>query len=228
MLGGCPSLSPVNPAPKTPPATRHSATWAYAEAFTPEPESAAVARTASDTLGVTPVSTGAASVLTVLARLLQAHHVVEIGTGAGVSGLALLAGMAPDGVLTSIDLESEHQAEARKAFAAAGIASRRARLIAGAALTVLPKLSDAAYDLVLVDGDPLEYVEYVAQAQRLLRSGGVLVLNHAFADGAIADATNEDDNTVIIREALEAVTGIEEFSPLLLPVGDGLLLALRA
>lgn len=221
-------MSPVNPAPKTPPAARPSATWAFAEAFLPETEHAAAARSASAELGVTPVSTGTAAVLEFLARVVQARHVVEIGTGAGVSGLALLAGMAPDGVLTSIDLEPEHGAAARRAFAAAGVASRRARLIAGAALSVLPKLSDAGYDLVLVDGDPLEYVEYVAQAQRLLRSGGLLVLNHAFADGAVADPTNEDDNTVIVREALEAVTSMDDFSPVLLPVGDGLLVAIRA
>lgn len=218
----------MNPAPKTPPAARPSATWSYAEAFTPESEQAAAARGAAAELGVTPVSTGTAAVLEFLARVVQARHVVEIGTGTGVSGLALLAGMASDGILTSIDLEPEHQAAARRGFVAAGVASRRTRLIAGAALTVLPKLSDGAYDLVLVDADPLEYVEYVAQAQRLLRSGGLLVLNHAFADGAIADATNEDDNTVIIREALEAVTEMDDFSPVLLPVGDGLLVALRA
>ena len=102
------------------------------------------------------------------------------------------------------------------------------RLIAGSALNVLPKLSDGAYDMVVVDGDPLEFVEYIAQAQRLLRSGGVLVVHHALWKGQVADKSNEDDETLIIREALQAVTEMEEFTAILLPVGDGLLVATKA
>ena len=77
---------------------------------------------------------------------------VEVGTGAGISGLHLLAGMAPDGILTTIDVEAEHQRAAKKAFAEAGIAPTRTRLINGRALDVLPRLTDGAYDLVFVDG----------------------------------------------------------------------------
>jgi predicted O-methyltransferase YrrM len=135
--------------------------------------------------------------------------------------------MAPDGILTSIDLENEHQVAARQIFAAEGVPNRRVRLIAGSALTVLPKLSDGAYDLVVVDGDPLEFVEYVDQSLRLLRSGGVLVLHHALWKGQVADDANEDDETLIIRESLQAVQGMDEFTATLLPVGDGLLVAVK-
>ncbi len=224
----------MNPTPKTSAAGRQGGTAAaaaskqFAENFVPEGEFAQQARRSSVELGLPAVSPGAAATLTFLARTIDARAAVEIGTGAGVSGLALLEGMNPEGILTSIDTESDHQAAARKVFATAGIVNRRARLIAGAALVVLPKLSDAAYDLVFVDGDALESVEYVAQASRLLRSGGLLVLNHAFAGDTIADASNEGDETVIVREALDAVTQMDEFTPLLLPVGDGLLVATRA
>ncbi|WP_040161923.1 O-methyltransferase [Nigerium massiliense] len=205
-----------------------AASWQFAEQFVPEDEYAQAARRAGQELGVTSASQGEAAVLTLLARILDAKAAVEIGTGAGVSGLALLRGMNPEGILTSIDLENEHQTQARRVFTSAGIVPRRARLIAGPGLGVLPKLSDAAYDLVFADGDPLEFVEYVAQAARLLRSGGLLVVGHALAGGAVADSSNEDDETVIIRETLDAVTEMEEFTPLLLPVGDGLLVATRA
>ena len=216
-------------APKTPtpsPATA-AADHSFAESFVPTDEHAKAARATAAEWGVETISTGGAAVLTFLARTLAARAVVEVGTGSGVSGLALLAGMAADGILTSIDSESEHQASARKALAAAGYPARHARLIAGSALTVLPKLSDGAYDLAYVDGDPLETVEYVAQSARLLRPGGVLVVNHALRDGKVADAANEDDNVVIMREVLEAVQQMEEFEPLLLQVGDGLLVASR-
>ena len=156
-----------------------------------------------------------------------ASTVVEVGTGAGVASLALLAGMA-DGTLTSIDTEPEHQAAARRILTDAGIPARRARLIAGAALQVLPKLSDGADDLVFVDADPLEAVEYVEEALRLLRPGGLLVIYHALSGGRVADASNEDDDTVIMREALAAVADSDDLSPVLLPVGDGLLVGRRA
>ena len=149
------------------------------------------------------------------------------GTGTGAAARALLAGMTADGVLTSIDAEAEHQLAAREALTGAGLPGRRFRLIAGQPLNVLPKLTDGAYDLVFIDGDPLEYVEYVAQAEKLLRSGGLLVLHHALWRGLVADDRNEDDEPLIIREALAAVLDGEHFTPALLPVGDGLLVAVR-
>jgi predicted O-methyltransferase YrrM len=218
----------VTPAPKNPVRpTSLATTVAYAEAFVAESDGAESARQRADHLGVECVSPGVAAVLTFLARTLAARTVVEIGTGTGVSGLALLAGMASDGVLTSIDTESENQVAAREVLTAEGIPTRRVRLIAGQALNVLPKLTDGAYDLVYVDGDPLEYVEYVAQAERLLRSGGLLVLHHALWQGLVADERNFDDEPLIIREALAAVLADESLTPVLLPVGDGLLVAVR-
>ena len=210
------------------PAASHPSAAAWAESFVPEAAGAADARAAAEGMGLTPVSPGVSATLAFLARTTGARAVVEIGTGTGVSGLALLSGMVPEGVLTSIDSEPEHQAAARTVFAAAGHPARRARLIAGPALQVLPKLSDDAYDMVLVDGDELEYVEYVEQGLRLLRSGGLLVLHGALAGGRIADDSNEDDEVVIIREALAAVLESDELSPIVLPIGDGLLVALRS
>ena len=96
------------------------------------------------------------------------------------------------------------------------------------ALDVLPKLRDNAYDGVFIDGDKLEYVEYVAQALRLLRRGGVVVLNDALWHNLTADPRNEDDETVIIREGLQSILDLEEFVPLLIPLGDGLLAAVKS
>lgn len=219
----------MNPAPKNSARTAgNAATLAYVEAFVAEPDGAQTARRRAEDLGVECASPGVAATLTLLAKILGARAVAEIGTGTGVSALALLAGMSPDGVLTSIDAEAEHQLAAREVLTAEGVPSRRVRLIAGQALNVMPKLTDGAYDLVYVDGDPLEYVEYVAQAQRLLRPGGLLVLHHALWQGLVADERNEDDEPLIVREALAAVLADESFTPALLPVGDGLLVAVRS
>src|SRR5690348_17712243 len=71
--------------------------------------------------------------------------------------------MRSDGVLTSVDIEAEHQRLARETFAEAGIASQRTRTIAGAALDVLPRLTDGHYDLVFCDGDKQEYPAYLKE-----------------------------------------------------------------
>ncbi len=218
-------LGSVNPPAKN--AAYGSPSHDFAEAFVPETEGGREARHRAAELGIESISTGVAAVLTLLARTVAAKAAVEVGTGTGVSASALLAGMTTDGVLTSIDSEADNQIIAREVLTDQGIALRRVRLIAGQALVVLPKLTDGAYDLVFIDGDPLEYPEYVAQSERLLRPGGLLVMHHALWHGLVADERNSDDEPLIIREALEAVLVHDGFTPALLPLGDGLLLALR-
>ncbi len=215
------------PAKTSPKSAPKQASWAFAEDFVEESASSAEARQRAAEFGAMPLGRGAASLLTFLARTVQAKAVVEIGTGAGVSGLALFAGMQPDGILTSVDIETEHQQAARRAFLAVGIPSQRFRLIAGAALNVLPKLSDGAYDLVLVDADKVEYAEYVAQALRLLRHGGVLVVDNALWHDRAADPSHTDEETEAIRSALTSVQENEDLIAALLPVGDGLLVAVK-
>ena len=202
-------------------------TWAFAEDFVAEPEAATAARGNAAPLGVESVTHGAASALTFLARAVQARAVVEIGTGGGVSGLALFAGMQPDGILTSVDLEPGNQQTARRAFQSVGIPTQRFRLISGAALNVLPRLSDGAYDLVHVDGDPMEYPEYVEQGVRLLRHGGLIVVDHALLRDRVADPTQTDEETESVRAALELIRDNEDLVTSLLPVGDGLLVAVK-
>jgi Predicted O-methyltransferase len=122
---------------------------------------------------VTP-TTGA--VLRLLAAATRARAVVEIGTGLGVSGLWLLDGLGPDGVLTSIDADPDLHAMARQAYAAAGHPSGRYRLLTGRAEILLGRLTDAAYDLVFVDITEQRPL-WTDAAARLLRPGGLIVLH---------------------------------------------------
>ena len=162
-----------------------------------------------------------------LAATLDARAVVELGTGTGVSAVWLLRGMRPDGVLTSIDVESEHQRLARQTLADAGFAPSRVRLINGRALDVLPRLADASYDLVLVDADKTEYADYLTAALRLLRPGGVIAMDNALWNGRVADPTARDPESVALREVARLVREHEMLVPALLPVGDGLLVAVK-
>jgi hypothetical protein len=118
----------------------------FTESWLPEDEALQAARRRGGELGAVPIQPGGGAVLRFLASAINARAVVEIGTGAGVSGIYLVRGMAPDGILTSIDLETEHQRVARESFGEAGLAPARTRLITGRALDVLPRLTDGGYD----------------------------------------------------------------------------------
>lgn len=211
----------------SPKAAPKALSWVYAEDFAGESEIITTARANAAPLGITPIGRGAANALTFAAKVIQARAVAEIGTGSGVSGLALFAGMQPAGILTSVDIEPEHQTAARRSFLEAGIPSQRFRLINGAALNVLPRLSDGGYDLVLIDGDVLEYPAYVEQAFRLLRHGGILAIDDALWHDKVVDPGDTDEQTAAVREALSLVRNNEDLVPALLPVGDGLLLAVK-
>ncbi|WP_026212368.1 O-methyltransferase [Longispora albida] len=193
----------------------------------PEDSVLAKARARGSELGLTPIQPGGGSALRALAAATHAKAVVEIGTGTGVSGLWLLRGMRPDGVLTTMDAEAEHQRYARQAFLEAGFPPGRARLITGRALEVLPRLADAAYDLVFVDGEKYEYPQYVAEAQRLLRPGGVLALDNALWGGRVLDPAARDSETLAVRETVKWLREAPDWIPALLPVGDGLLVAVK-
>ena len=201
--------------------------WEYAEAYVAEDAVLADARERAHDLGCVPIHPGGGAALRLLAAVLGARHVVEIGTGTGVSGIWLLRGMREDGVLTSVDIEAEHQRQAREVFAAEGVSASRTRLITGRALEVLPRLADASYDLVHVDGAKEEYPEYVEEAARLLRTGGVLAMDNSLWHDKVADPAQRDPDTIAIRGCLTALREDERWLVALLPVGDGLLTAVR-
>jgi predicted O-methyltransferase YrrM len=197
----------------------------WLDAWLPEDAPLTAARSRAAEVGVPCVDPVTGSLLRLLAATSAAKAVVELGTGAGVSALWLLRGMAPDGILTTVDPETEHQRLAKQSLNEAGYGSGRVRLIAGEALNVLPRLSDAAYDLVFCDAARSENLDYLAAALRLLRPGGLVVFAGALADGRVADPSARDNETVVLRELTKAVREEDRLTPALLPVGPGLLAA---
>lgn len=202
-------------------------TWQYVEDYIPESDVVRRARETAIELGAAPVSPGTGQALRALTAMCGARAVLEIGTGAGVSGLWLVDGMPDEGVLTSIDYEVEFQREARAAFQAAGIPTQRTRLIAGRALDVLPRMAARGYDMVVVDADVSEAPEYLDHAVRVLRPGGVLVVVHALWHDMVADPARRDADTVVMREIVQFLAESPDFVPALLPVGDGLAVAVK-
>ncbi|MFY9809066.1 MAG: O-methyltransferase [Pseudonocardiaceae bacterium] len=204
-----------------------SAVREYVDGFVAEDEILVAARELGEELGCSPIGPSGGAALRFLASALAARAVVEVGTGAGCSALWLLRGMATDGVLTSIDVEPEHQRAARHAFTEAGFPPSRYRLIMGQALDVLPRLTDGGYDLVFVDAAKPEYPRYLEAGVRLLRPGGVIAFDNALCSGRVADPYHRDPSSTALREVGTIIRDDETLIPLMLPIGDGLLLALR-
>lgn len=200
----------------------------YAESAIVEDDALVAARARATELGASPVSPAVGALLALLARSGNARAVAEIGTGTGVSGLWLLSGMASDGVLTTIDPELEHHRAARASFAGADIAPGRTRLINGAPREVLPRLSDASYDLVFIDGPLIDLPTFVREAVRMLRPGGVVVVHNATASGAVGDPDRTDPLTSAAREAALAIADDDRLLPVVIPLGEGVLAAAKA
>ena len=193
---------------------------AYAADYLGEDEPLQAARAnAADLGGTEPVPPVVGATLRFLACSVGARTVVEIGTGCGTSGIWLLRGMRPGGTLTSVDTEPEYHRMARRAFTQAGFAQSQGRLILGRALDVLPRLSDGAYDMVFCDADARDYSDYLTAALRLLRPGGVVAFNNVLTAGDPADAAAPD----VARQ----VRDDDRLVPVLLPLGDGLLAAVK-
>lgn len=214
---------------------------AFASAYLAEDEPLLAARAnALDIGGTTPVRPETGAALRFIASAVSARAVVEIGTGCGSSGLWLLRGMRPGGTLTSVDTEPEYHRMARAAFTAAGFAANQCRLILGRALDVLPRLSDEAYDIVFCDADPRDYPDYLLAALRLLRPGGVVIFNEALAEPAPSSASAGSPGhggLLAFSSAApdaaddvplpEMVLADKRLVPMLLPIGHGLLAAVK-
>jgi predicted O-methyltransferase YrrM len=201
----------------------------FAEGFIPEDFFKSQARARGVELGAVDTSAGSGAFLRFLAFTLKAQSVVEVGTGSGVGSLWLFDGMLESGTLTSIDDEMEHTQIAKLAFAEADIAQNRYRLITNNVVDVISKLTDRAYDLVVLRHNPEDLSFVINEVHRILRSGGALVIDNYYGAGKVNDAAQRDPKTVALRDAGKIIkSDREHWVSSLIPIGDGLLLATKA
>ena len=200
--------------------------WKYAEEFALESETLRIARLRAEEFDVETITAATGSALAVLAASLGAKTIVEAGTGCGVSGLWLLAG-APNAVLATIDTEPDRQSAARTAFADAGIAPNRTRVISGRALDVMANMADGGYDLVFLDADRETLEDQVTEAARLIRPGGAIAIAHALWRDRVPDPALRDDATTVYRDVLRRFKSHDDYVVSLSATGDGLLVAVK-
>jgi predicted O-methyltransferase YrrM len=147
----------------------------------------------------------------------HARTVVEIGAAGGLSGLWVLTGLPEGGVLTSLEPDPDGHTVARRAFDG-GQAGTRVRAIQGDAATLLSRLADGSYDLVILQAEPAAYPEHLGRARTLLRPGGMLVARGVLPAGEHAEP---------LGRFLHDLVEDPGFSATVLPMDDGIAIATR-
>jgi predicted O-methyltransferase YrrM len=163
-----------------------------------------------------------------LVRLTGARRAIEVGVFTGYSSLAVMLAMPPDGRLLALDLSEEYTAIARRYWQAAGVAGR-IELVIGPAQDTLDARIRAGeagrYDFAFIDADKTGYLAYYERLLKLLRPGGLIVVDNTLWSGEVANPENRDADTVALREFNDALHRDPRVDLALLPVGDGLTLA---
>ena len=163
-----------------------------------------------------------------LAELIGARLCLELGTFTGYTALWIAAALPEDGRLICVDINAETSAIAQRSWREAGLADR-IELRLGPAADILAALereyAPGSFDLVYIDADKTDQDQYFESAMRLVRQGGLILIDNVFWSGRVADPAFHNPSTRAIRRLNQMLHEDERISLSLLPVGDGLTLA---
>lgn len=189
----------------------------------PEPEVLARLRKDARAAGLPAISIGPvqARFLQIVLSIAGARHVVEVGTLGGYSALAMVEALPADGSIDTIEAEPRHASFAREAIAAAG-ESERIRVQDGGGLDVLPGLADDSADAIFIDADKESYGAYLDEGLRIVRPGGLILVDNAFAFGRLLDESCADEDVAAIRAFNERMAAHPRVQGQIVAVGDGL------
>jgi O-methyltransferase len=168
--------------------------------------------------------------LKLLVKLVGAKKVLEIGVFTGYSTLCMASALSADGVLIGCDLSEQWTAMAKPFWAEAGVSDRIDLRIDEALKTVdslIESGAEATFDLVFIDADKENYDNYYERSLRLLRPGGLIVLDNMLWSGYVADSTVSDPETQALRKMNQKIHKDERVDISLLPFADGLTLAYK-
>jgi len=166
------------------------------------------------------------ALLALLVRLVDARRIVEIGTFTGYSSTAMALALPADGRVVCLDVSAEWTDRARAAWEEAGVADR-VELRLGPAVESLASLEDGAFDLAFIDADKPNYDNYYERALKLVRRGGLIIFDNMLWSGKVADPGVQDADTVALRALNEKLHHDERVFVSLLPIRDGVSLAVK-
>jgi caffeoyl-CoA O-methyltransferase len=165
--------------------------------------------------------------MTLLVRAMGARRALELGTFTGYSAICIARGLEEDGTLVTCDISGEWTEIARRYFAEAGV-EEQVDLRLGPALETLRDLpADEPFDFAFVDADKAEYPDYYEECLRLLRAGGLIMLDNVLRGGQVLGGDDDDPRTVATREVNERAIEDERVDVAMLGIADGITLALK-
>jgi caffeoyl-CoA O-methyltransferase len=202
-----------------------------ARAYAPEDEVLREIRERSTRAGLPDIQLAAldARHLEILARACQARRAVEIGTLGGYSGVSIMRGMGPHGVLHTVEIDPAHAKIARESFRKSGFGVR-AHVHVGAATKVLPSLvHHGPFDLCFIDADKQGYPDYLDWAAHNLRPAGLVVLDNAFLFGRLAEKPMGKAAVEIaaMQKMHDMLAHDGRFRATVFPTGEGLAVGVR-
>jgi caffeoyl-CoA O-methyltransferase len=166
----------------------------------------------------------------VLVKLMGARRTIEVGVFTGYSALSVALALPDDGKVIACDVNAQWTAMARKFWDQAGVGSK-IELRLAPALQTLDQLLAAGgaggYDFAFIDADKGNYLAYYERALAPMRRGGLIAIDNTLWSGHVADPANQEKDTVAIRALNDALHGDRRVLPSMLPLGDGLTLALK-
>jgi len=167
--------------------------------------------------------------MAMLVRLMQAKKALEVGVFTGYSSLSVAMALPPDGTLIACDVSEEYTSIARRYWSMAGVADKIDLRIAPAIETLDELLKDQAgtFDFAFIDADKGNYANYYDRAIQLVRSGGLIAIDNVLLAGRVADETDQDKITNTIRAFNTKTAQDDRVIVNLLPIADGLTLALK-
>lgn len=180
-------------------------------------------------VSVMQVSPDQGAFLELLARLLGARRAIELGTFTGYSAICIARGLTADGVLVASEIDPERAETARMNFEGAGLEERIELRVGPAAATLAELERDGggvgSFDLAFIDADKVGYSDYYESCLRLLRPGGLVVVDNVLLGGRVLDPGDEDASARAIAELNEAIVVDSRVDVAMLGVADGITLA---
>ena len=162
--------------------------------------------------------------LTMLARLVDARLIVEVGTFTGYSSICLARGLADGGRLVCCDISEEFTSLAREYWQRAGLDSRIELRLGPAVETLAALPADPPIDLAFIDADKEGYASYYEAILDRMRPGGVIAVDNVLWSGAVVDPERNDESTLAIRAFNDLVAADDRVDTVMLPLGDGVTL----
>jgi predicted O-methyltransferase YrrM len=164
------------------------------------------------------------ALLTMLCRLVDARHAVEVGTFTGYSALCLARGLSADGQLVCCDVSDEWTSIGRPYWERAGVADRIELRLGPAADTLRAMPTDSNIDLAFIDADKGGYLTYYEELLPRLRPNGLILVDNVLWSGRVADPEATDADTEAIRAFNDHVADDDRVDTVMLPIADGLTL----